>query len=196
MIVTKIVIAGLVPRLSGSVFVDKVHDVDSFCSRAFGDVSGHGKGSTSCTHKNSVFHDVLKHVRWDEFDRLVEEHGADHRVRRLTTKSQFVALLYGQLAGAASLARDLTGLQSHAARLYHLGACPAQRSTLGRRERRAAERSVHGLVCLDGEAGPSRAAPQDRRDHVSDQFHEPAAQWPVCRLGPLLRRASAAQRCM
>ncbi len=81
-------------------------------------------------HQNSVFHGVLKHVPWEEFDRLVAEHGADVRVRRLTTKSQFVALLYGQLSGANSLREIVTGLQSHAARLYHVGAQPAPRSTL------------------------------------------------------------------
>jgi Transposase DDE domain/Domain of unknown function (DUF4372) len=81
-------------------------------------------------HQNSVFHGVLKHVPWAEFDRLVEAHGADLRVRRLTTKSQFVALLYGQLSGATSLREIVGGLESHAARLYHLGARPAQRSTL------------------------------------------------------------------
>jgi hypothetical protein len=32
----------------------------------------------------------------------VEEHDADVRVRRLSTKSQFLALLYGQLSGASS----------------------------------------------------------------------------------------------
>lgn len=81
-------------------------------------------------HQNSVFHGVLKHVPWGEFDLLVEEHRADARVRRLTTKSQFVALLYGQLSGASSLREIVGGLQSHAARLYHLGVKPAQRSTL------------------------------------------------------------------
>jgi len=81
-------------------------------------------------HQNSVFHGLLKHVSWTEFDRLVEAHGADARVRRLTTKSQFVALLYGQLAGATSLREIVTGLESHAVRLYHVGARPAQRSTL------------------------------------------------------------------
>jgi Transposase DDE domain/Domain of unknown function (DUF4372) len=81
-------------------------------------------------HQNSVFHSILKQVPWDEFDRLVAEHGSDARVRRLTTKSQFVALLYGQLAGASSLREIVTGLRSHAVRLYHLGAKPAQRSTL------------------------------------------------------------------
>ncbi len=61
---------------------------------------------------------------------LVEEHGADARVRRLTTKSQFVALVYGQLSGATSLREIETGLKSHEARLYHLGAAPARRLTL------------------------------------------------------------------
>lgn len=81
-------------------------------------------------HQNSVFHGLLKHVPWAEFDRLVTEHETDFRVRRLTTKSQFVALLYGQLSGATSLREIVSGLASHAARLYHLGAQPAQRSTL------------------------------------------------------------------
>ena len=81
-------------------------------------------------HQNSVFHSVLKQVPWTEFDRLVELHGADVRVRQLTTRSQFVALLYGQLSAAASLREIVTGLASHAARLYHLGAAPVRRSTL------------------------------------------------------------------
>lgn len=81
-------------------------------------------------HQNSVLHGVLKHVPWSEFERLVDAHGADHRVRRLTTKSQFVALVYGQLSGASSLREIVTGLESHASRLYHLGAERVCRSTL------------------------------------------------------------------
>lgn len=81
-------------------------------------------------HHNSVFHGLLKHVPWSAFDRLVETSGSDHRVRQLTTKSQFVALLYGQFSGASSLREIVAGLESHAARLYHLGAQPARRSTL------------------------------------------------------------------
>jgi hypothetical protein len=82
-------------------------------------------------HHDTVFHELLKHVPWHRFDRLVEEHGADARVRRLSTKGQFVALLYGQLSGAASLREVVTGLSSHSARLYHLGAGadPVRRST-------------------------------------------------------------------
>ncbi len=81
-------------------------------------------------HHNSVFHGLLKHVPWPAFGRLVAAHGADHRVRRLTTKGQLVALLYGQLAGAASLREIETALLSHGARLYHVGACEVSRSTL------------------------------------------------------------------
>ncbi|WP_420345314.1 IS4 family transposase [Pelagibius sp.] len=81
-------------------------------------------------HQNSVFHDLLKRVPWGEFERLVAEHGADHRVRRLPTKSQFIALLYGQLSGSTSLREIVGGLESHARRLYHLGGRPVSRSTL------------------------------------------------------------------
>ena len=81
-------------------------------------------------HQNSVFHDLLKQVPWDVFDRLVAEHGADRRVRRLPTKSQFIALLYGQFSGALSLREIEGGLGSHSARLYHVGGRPVQRSTL------------------------------------------------------------------
>ena len=81
-------------------------------------------------HHNSVFHEVLKQVPWDVFDRLVAAHGADRRVRQLTTKSQFIALLYGQLEGAASLREIEAGLESHHSRLYHLGASAPRRSTL------------------------------------------------------------------
>jgi hypothetical protein len=81
-------------------------------------------------HQNSVLHEVLKHVPWDVFDGLVEKHGADARVRRLRTKSQFVALVYAQLSGASSLREIEAGMASHQARLYHLGTELPRRSTL------------------------------------------------------------------
>jgi hypothetical protein len=111
-------------------------------------------------HKNSVFHDVLKHVPWAAFERLVSEHSADRRVRRLTTKSQFVALLYGQLSGAASLRELVGGLESHAARLYHLGARPAHKSTLAdANEVRPSEvfAALFGLMVKQARRGLRRA---------------------------------------
>ena len=99
-------------------------------SGRFGDDPDTRRGSTPCAIRIAFFTELLKHVPWAEFDRLVAVHRADSRVRRLTTKSQFVALLYGQLAGAASLREIVAGLQSHAVRLYHIGATRARRSTL------------------------------------------------------------------
>ena len=81
-------------------------------------------------HHTTVFRDILKLVPWNRFEALVEDHNADARVRRLPTKGQFMALLYGQLSGASSLREIVSGLSSHAARLYHLGVEPARRSTL------------------------------------------------------------------
>ena len=81
-------------------------------------------------HLNSVFHAMTKRVAWSAFDKLVDEHGADDLVRRLTTRQQFLALLFGQLSGAKSL-RELTGaMESHQGRLYHCGAKAPKRSTL------------------------------------------------------------------
>jgi Transposase DDE domain/Domain of unknown function (DUF4372) len=88
------------------------------------------EGTSAMPHHNTVMHQILKYVPWDVFERLVDEHNADKHVRRLSTKSQFVALLYGQLSGAVSLREIVTGLQSHQARLYHLGMEPVRRSTL------------------------------------------------------------------
>lgn len=81
-------------------------------------------------HHNSLLHGLLKHVPWSCFDRLVDEYGADAGVRRLSTKSQFVALLYGQLAGAVSLREIEAATQSHSNKFYHLGAREVSRSTL------------------------------------------------------------------
>ena len=81
-------------------------------------------------HHNSVLHGLLKHLPWSAFDDLVERYEADKHVRRLPTKSQLVALLYGQLSGAASLRALVGDLESHANHLYHLGAKPVRRSSL------------------------------------------------------------------
>jgi IS4 transposase len=81
-------------------------------------------------HQNSVFHGVLKHVPWHRFERLVDEHAADKHVRTLPTKTQLIALIYGQLSGAQSLREIEDGLTSHVTKLYHVGADEVSRSTL------------------------------------------------------------------
>ncbi len=81
-------------------------------------------------HQNSVFHQIQKHIPWSVSDRLVDDHKADHRVRRLTTRSRFLALLFGQLSGAASPHEIEAGLSSQKARLYHPGGRCVARATL------------------------------------------------------------------
>ena len=81
-------------------------------------------------HQNSVFHSLTKHVPWSKFEQIVEKHGSDRLVRKLTTKRQFIALLYGQLSGATSLREIVTGMASHETPLYHVGAMPVKRSTM------------------------------------------------------------------
>jgi len=81
-------------------------------------------------HQNSVFHGLTKHIPWARFDAIVEKHGADELVRKLTTKRQFIALLYGQFSGSTSLREIVSGMESHETRLYHLGAAAVKRSTL------------------------------------------------------------------
>jgi hypothetical protein len=81
-------------------------------------------------HQNSVFHSLTKHIPWTKFDQIVEKHGADELVRKLTTKRQFIALLYGQFSGSTSLREIVTGMASHETRLYHVGTMPVKRSTM------------------------------------------------------------------
>jgi hypothetical protein len=107
-----------------------VHGVDFTRFQTFAASPGHEIGVSTVRHHNSVFHDLLKRVPWDEFERLTTDHGADHRIRRLPTKSQFIALLYGQFSGADSLREIVGGLKSHAVRLYHVGGTTVSRSTL------------------------------------------------------------------
>jgi hypothetical protein len=87
-------------------------------------------GSHAMRHQNTVFHGLLKFVPWCVFDRLVEEFTANKKVRRLTTQNQLIAMIYGQLSGTASLRALEAGFESHASRLYHVGACEVARSTL------------------------------------------------------------------
>jgi hypothetical protein len=80
-------------------------------------------------------HDLVKQVPWVRFDELVEAHGSDRDVRKLTTQRHFLAMLYAQLSGASSLREIVEGMASHEARLYHLGAAPVKRSTLSEANR-------------------------------------------------------------
>ena len=116
-------------------------------------------------HTNTVFHDLLKLVPWAQFDRLVDEHGSDALVRKLTTRQQFIALLFGQLTGASSLRDIVTSLESHQARLYHVGGRVPARSTLADANRQRSHAVFSNLFeHMLGQA--SRAMRKEMRDVV------------------------------
>ena len=81
-------------------------------------------------HRNTVLHRLLSHVRWHRFEALVDRHASDKHVRTLTTKTQFIAMAYGQLSGADSLRETVTRFNSQESQLYHLGAKPVAKSTM------------------------------------------------------------------
>jgi hypothetical protein len=88
------------------------------------------KRTNTMRHHNTVFHQILKLVPWDRFEKLVDEHQADKRVRKLPSKAQLIAMIYAQLSGAKGLREIEDGLCSHSSCLYHLGGVVAKRSTL------------------------------------------------------------------
>ena len=81
-------------------------------------------------HHNTLLHGLLQFIPWPRFEALVDEHGSDRGVRKLSSKSQLIALLHAQLSGASSLREVEATLASQEARLYHLGASAPRRSTL------------------------------------------------------------------
>ena len=103
-------------------------------------------------HHNSVFHDLLKRVPWNVFDEHVSDHGLGKHVRHLTTKDQFIALLYGQLSGATSLREIVGSLESHSARLYHVGGHMSRALDAVRCQRAASQRGFLRAFRRDGGA--------------------------------------------
>jgi hypothetical protein len=80
--------------------------------------------------QHTVLYQVLKHVPEGHFKDLVKTHRSDEAARGLDSKTQLVALLYGQLSGAPGLRAIVTELASHEERLSELGCDPVKRSTL------------------------------------------------------------------
>ena len=116
-------------------------------------------------HQNTVFHTLLGNLPWGRFGAIVDRHQADKGVRRLSTRTQLTALLYGQLASSPSLRGLVSGFASHHRRLYHLGAETVSRSTLSDANRiRPAAVFAELFAHLVGQAHPSLA--RKMRDSV------------------------------
>ena len=81
-------------------------------------------------YQDTVFGGLMKAFpRW-RFDKLVERHGADYRVRRLSSWIQFQAMVFCQLSGSRSLREVVGALERFPGCHAHLGMQPVRRSTL------------------------------------------------------------------
>jgi hypothetical protein len=79
----------------------------------------------------SLFSQLLQHVPRAEFARLVAKHRAERAAKGFTCWTQFVAMMFCQLARADSLREICGGLASALGKLVHLGLKAApKRSTL------------------------------------------------------------------
>jgi hypothetical protein len=82
------------------------------------------------SHYNTVLHQMLQIFPRHQFQKVVNRHKGDRRVRKLRCWDQFVHLLYAQLSGRESMRDLVSGVRLFGSKLYHLGARVAQRSTL------------------------------------------------------------------
>jgi len=78
----------------------------------------------------SMFSQILKLIPRTDFQRLVQQTGAEARSKGLSSWSQFVAMLFCQLGRAHSLREIEGGLKSCEGKLVHLGIQAPARSSL------------------------------------------------------------------
>ena len=68
-----------------------------------------------------VFAQLMEHLPWQTFRRIVERYGGDRRVRDFSCANQFRCMAFAQLTYRESLRDIETCLRAHSAKLYHLG---------------------------------------------------------------------------
>jgi hypothetical protein len=154
-------------------------------SGRFADDPDTRRGINAMRHQNSVFHGLLKHLPWDEFDRLVAAHRADSAGSPADHEKPAHGAALRSAGRAASLRDIVTGLQSHAVRLYRGPAAAALDA--GRCQRAAAERGIHRAARADDCPRPSRSAPGPGRGHLSDRCNRAQARHSQPQLGALFR---------
>ena len=100
-------------------------------------------------HHNSVFHHLLKAIPRHQFQKVVDRHNGDHRIRTLSCWTQLVAMIFAQLAGRVSI-RDLVENFNDCHRQhYHLGVSQIKRSSLSdANSQRAASIFTETFFCL------------------------------------------------
>lgn len=81
---------------------------------------------------STLYSQLMAHLPWTTFDRIVERYGGDHNVRTLTCREHFRAMAFAQLTYRESLRDIETCLGAQPEKLYRMGlSSPVKRSTLG-----------------------------------------------------------------
>ena len=68
-----------------------------------------------------VFAQLMDHLPWKTFGRIVERYDGDHRVRGFSCSNQFRCMAFAQLTYRDSLRDMVTCLRAQPTKLYHLG---------------------------------------------------------------------------
>src|SRR5579859_1341014 len=68
-----------------------------------------------------VFAQLMDHLSWKSFGRIVERYGGDHRVHGFSCANQLRCMAFAQLTYRESLRDITTCLRAQSAKLYHLG---------------------------------------------------------------------------
>lgn len=79
---------------------------------------------------SSVFAQMLQMIPRYEFQKAVKLHKSERHSKGFSSWSQFVALLFCQIAAHDGLRGVVAGMAAHTSRLYHLGVRKIKRSTL------------------------------------------------------------------
>jgi hypothetical protein len=78
-----------------------------------------------------VFSQLMDHLPWKTFGRIVQRYGGDHRVREFNCAHQFRCMAFAQLTYRDSLRDIVTCLRAQSSKLYHMGlGASVARSTL------------------------------------------------------------------
>ena len=83
-------------------------------------------------HQGSfVFTQLMRHLPWHTFRRLVRKYDGDRYVKRFSCADQFLCMAFAQITGRESLRDIETCLRAHRSKWFHLGfRSPISRSTL------------------------------------------------------------------
>ena len=68
-----------------------------------------------------IFAQITEFIPRHDFDKFVKKHKGNSKIRKLSCRDQFLAMLFGQLTNLKSLSGIVLCLNAHREKLYHLG---------------------------------------------------------------------------